>query len=361
MEPTGVAPWARRAERVPERDEIEPYTGIRKRIYTDADLAAFLDSPSYGDIWNFVLSLNVAVLGRRLSDVPAPTPARFASLAALMALLEEVERWIPEFPPESGPRRFGNPAFRSWHARLRERAPQMLRALVENHAAGALSPRQVPTVSQELSAYLEQSFGNRTRIDYGSGHECSFVVFLWCLCNAFDFDHTNSEASAVLVLHVFRKYLHVTRRLQDEYMLEPAGSHGVWGLDDYSFLPFLWGSAQLCARDNEHAPGSAAPVIAGVDAQSARPERMVALPLGPELDALSEEYLYAAALRFIKVVKKGRFGEHSPMLLDISQVHGGWQKINSGLIKMYKAEVWAKRVVIQHIVFGTLFPFPDRA
>ena len=30
----------------------------------------------------------------------------------------------------------------------------------------------------ELSGYLEESFGNPTRIDYGTGHETTFIIFI---------------------------------------------------------------------------------------------------------------------------------------------------------------------------------------
>ena len=52
-------------------------------------------------------------------------------------------------------------------------------------------------------------------------------------------------------------------------------------------------------------------------------------------------------------MKKGPFFEHSPMLNDIAQVPG-WLKVNRGLFKMYIGEVLSKRVIVQHLLFGSV-------
>ena len=53
-----------------------------------------------------------------------------------------------------------------------------------------------------------------------------------------------------LILKVFAGYLAVCRHLQSVYWLEPAGSHGVWSLDDYQMLVFYFGAAQLHGNYN---------------------------------------------------------------------------------------------------------------
>ena len=96
--------------------------------------------------------------------------------------------------------------------------------------------------ARELAPYLCGSFGDPTRIDYGTGHETAFASLLYCLSRASVFGPADAPG---LVLAVFARYVRLMRRLQGTYFLEPAGSHGVWGLDDYHCLPFLWGAAQL--------------------------------------------------------------------------------------------------------------------
>lgn len=147
---------------------------------------------------------------------------------------------------------------------MAEAAPTLLEPLL------AVKEGNLTYALPEVQSYLVDSFGNATRIDYGTGtpvgsyivyrdgllsvahnpllplhvlgHETTFAAFLYCLARlgAIACD----DASSV-VLRVFPRYLTLMRRLQTTYWLEPAGSHGVWGLDDYQFFPFFWGSAQV--------------------------------------------------------------------------------------------------------------------
>ncbi|KAI0029428.1 hypothetical protein K488DRAFT_80177 [Vararia minispora EC-137] len=286
-----------------------------QRIRFDDDIHLWKRTRGYGDLMLFLRRLSEAVTGVMLPwDGPGPSEG----VHAILILLDELDGWINDIPPQPTPQRFGNLAFRAWGKRLEEKAHSLLNAMlpVPLH-------RYVPL----LTPYLTTAFGSFVRMDYGTGHETSFALFLLCL-TLIRFLHPEPAEEQHLVLTVFLRYLRLCWRLQDVYRLEPAGSHGVWGLDDSHFLPFVFGSAQLKGSN------------VSVDA-------VLRPPLPPT-------NLYFMSIMRIHQVKFGPFHEHSSQLYAIATGVPNWGKVNSGLFKMYEAEVLGKRVVVQHIPLGGL-------
>lgn len=108
----------------------------------------------------------------------------------LTSLISDLSSLIEKAPPDTGPRRFGNVAFRTWFKLAEETAE----GLCEKHLGRVLDQirqddsQKKTALKEELKVYLLGSFGSAQRLDYGTGHELSFLAFLACLwkLNAFE-------------------------------------------------------------------------------------------------------------------------------------------------------------------------------
>jgi serine/threonine-protein phosphatase 2A activator len=292
-----------------------------RRILSPKDHELFLSSETYKLLLAFVFGLTDSVVDTPVSAVKDSdlSPA----IKNILDILDKVEDVVRRSPPEEqGDSRFGNKGFRDfldlaekehagWHKQL-----------------GVTSDEAI----SEISTYFLQSFGNRTRIDYGSGHELNFM--LWSLC-LYQLRIITPADFRPLVLKVFTRYLTLMRQIQSTYYLEPAGSHGVWGLDDYQFLPFLFGASQLLHH----------PFI-----------RPLSIHQSLILEEYGSDYLYLGQVNFVNSVKNVEgLRWHSPMLDDISSAKS-WSKVEAGMRRMFVAEVLKKLPVMQHFLFGTLVP-----
>lgn len=323
-----------------------------KRIHDGPDVSFFLTSFAYRDIMTFILQLNHAMIPRivvvdgksRTQSWPlGSSDVQYSpSVLRVRSMLSKLDIFITEAPPDTGPRRFGNVSFRKWYNLIEAQVSGVLTDLLDQKLLSAMP---------ELQQYLLGSFGSPQRLDYGTGHELSFLAFLGCLWKIgfFEASKLGGEERAI-VIGIFQDYFDLIRKVIKLYTLEPAGSHGVWGLDDNSFLPYVFGSAQYC------------PAIAETDDTPIEGS----LPDSPEANSIvkpdvllreRQQNMYFSAVGFITDIKSGPFWEHSPMLFDISGVREGWGKINKGMIKMYNAEVLGKFPVVQHFPFGSLFRY----
>ena len=367
----------------------------KRAIYNEADLHEFLSSRTKDDLLKFIMASGQSCATP--SDSTASSALDFQALspglAGWIGALRGMKEWLSELPPLTNVEmRFGNPVFKQWHQRLVDRAPTIMATvlkLTRDHppqdedydlqllndceeqgrraAAGTATTSsaidnhhdhdddddddQLHETVLELCSYLRDAFGHCIRLDYGTGHESSFQITVYALFQIGVFGNqpkvtppTKRRLKAATLL-LWNAYLDVTRGLQRDYRLEPAGSHGVWGLDDYHCLPFYYGAQQLVPVENS-IPS---------DIYKSRHCRHNDKN-NPETDDDSY-FLYFSCIDFIRNELKSSapFFETSPMLHDISGLPS-WTKVAAGLYKLYQGEVVSKLPVVQHWVFGTHFP-----
>ena len=385
-----------------------------RHVLGPGDLERFRASPWHELIVGFVFGLADSVRGRPVSwvdgliggsrgkgmeendddDGVGDVDVGLVTVRAIERMLDAIEKLVEETPGEeeeggvaaagngektrtekkgvSSSSRFGKTAFRTFLKKLEGRVAEWhddwlglgmrsgsgpgseSRKNKKNNNNNSENGSRTVTATDEVSTYLLNAFGSGARLDYGSGHELNFIIWLLCLNRLHLLPQTSPSSSSsssssssanintntptpifpLIALHIFPHYLRLARLIQSTYYLEPAGSHGVWGLDDHQFLPFLFGAAQLVGH----------PILT---------------PRSVHNDLLVEEYgaeyLYLDQITYVNSVKTVVKGLrwHSPMLDDISAAKS-WAKVEKGMRLMFLNEVLGKVVVMQHFLSGSL-------
>lgn len=174
--------------RLPKLDIIDAsaspsFVTPAKLINETSHVSHFLKSKAYRDICTFIMQLNRSVCPRVAQGSPVPIRFPLSSklqpsppVSALQSLLSSIDALIQDAPPVPGPQRFGNISFRTWHSLLETKAAELLQTGLLNDTISA-----APGSAAEVTAYLLGGFGSAQRIDYGTGHELSFIAFIGCL------------------------------------------------------------------------------------------------------------------------------------------------------------------------------------
>ncbi|KAM0687871.1 Serine/threonine-protein phosphatase 2A activator [Conglomerata obtusa] len=257
----------------------------------------FKESKAFFELKNFITTINESV---KIEEQQRNHNVTNLTLK-ILKISDQIEL-------ASKPQRFGNEAFASFYEKL------------SSEALTLLSKNNLKVDDPVYHKYLVESFGNPTRIDYGTGHELNFLCFLYVL-------YLSQLLQANECYTALDDYFTVIRKIIYKYNLEPAGSHGAWGVDDYQIIPFLLGAAELYDCD---------------------------IPFDDLFLESNMNYGYAKSLSFVVKQKCKRrsvpFEDHSPVLYDLKT--RSWMYVNVWMMNKFVDDVLRSRAVYQHFIYS---------
>nr|XP_036675238.1 serine/threonine-protein phosphatase 2A activator [Drosophila suzukii] len=305
-------------------------TGPVCRMQTTADIEPWQASKAFFTLITYLNDVSTEIQGIRNTD-SFPISQNIRRLTAIFDKLEVMIQANPPAPVVqasnvSASLEPGNKGYRRWaHCMLRD-----IYQMVEK-AVPASKCRHV----NELGVYLSGAFGSSTKIEYGTGHELSFLFFVCALFRAEILTREEDLAASALVL--FDRYLKFVRRLQVTYSVISSNWHGGYSLDKFQFVPFIWGFAQLCYG----APFS--------------PQKML------DEDTIAQyrkEYLLIDCVAHMANTYIGTFARHSSQLWSLAAL-SSWTKIQRGVMLMYMEDILLDFDNLNALRFGELMSFEE--
>lgn len=322
---------------------------MSKRINNEKDVAFFKTSSlGYKNISTYIDLLCECIYGTGTKFINKKYSIQNEVFVRCSEFFGKLEKCCDETnltQPPGTALRFGHVAFRDWFDKMKILSRNFINdELASNHQGDS-------HFKSELCYYLTESFGNQMRIDYGTGHELNFMIFTMGLSNLVtkesEDDKKLTQDKLLIVtpeklkafvsnhgrdIHALfaHFYLKLCRRLQTKFRLEPAGSRGVYNMDDFQFLPFLFGTSQL----------------AGIKYIS--PSNFYEFE---QVDMYKGDFIFFEAVDFILTNKKGPFNEHSYTLWNLSGAPG-WDNIFRRTKIKFRDEVLSPFPIIQHLLFG---------
>lgn len=269
---------------------------------SDFSTSSFTETSAYYKLLGFLEDIN--------HDIVTKQPTKKND--RIHKILDEVSKFIDKTDLEEGQHRFANSGAIKVHEKI------------ENMNLSDFLPSDYSKKNLEmLQIYFRGSFGNKIRLDYGTGHEIFFLSFLYIAKETSLLEECETKP-------LFQKYFQLIRKFIFKFNIEPAGSNGMFAIDDYSFLSFLFGSAELVDSKIEF------------DDLLSNPEY--------------SNFLYAEALSFCvkhkcRLVERP-FSKHSPIIYSLRTK--SWSEINEKMMEEVVNKVLDRFVVMQHFVFCEL-------